>query len=133
MLCRYSLLAIRYSPFWYDPFTTKKKREAARDESLHVSSHALRLSGHGLYRQISRRLGRAAQHVFRSKEGTRALQPLSRRARACRRARFRRRLGQRAPPERLWADALAGGDGRRTLAPDQERQDRDPRQRLLPA
>src|SRR5262245_1759415 len=93
-------------------------REAARDESLHVSSHALRLSGHGLHRQIPRRLGRAAQHVFRSEERTRALQPLSRRARARRRARFRRRLGQRAPSERLWADAspvvMAAALSRRT-------------------
>ena len=111
----------------------QEKYGRRRDENLHVSSHALCLSGHGLRRQISRRLGGAAEHLFRSEEGARALQPLSRRARACRRARLRRHLRQRASPERLWADAVAGGHGRRAVAPHQERQDRDPGQRLLPA
>src|SRR5262245_49596596 len=104
-----------------------------RDESLHVSSHALCLFGHELHRQVSRRLGGFAEQLFRSEERARALQPLSRRARARRRARLRRHIGQRASPERLWADAIAGGDGGRARAPDQEREDRDPRQRLLPA
>src|SRR6516225_4942556 len=104
-----------------------------RDESLHVSSHALCLFGHELHRQVSCRLGGLAEQLFRSEERARALQPLSRRARACRRARLRRHFGQRASPERLWADALAGGDGGCARAPDQEREDRDPRQRLLPA
>src|SRR5262249_18313386 len=108
-------------------------RVGAGDESLHVSSHALCLSGHELQRQVSRRLGGPAEQLFRSEERARALQPLSRRARARRRARLRRHIGQRASPERLWVDALAGGDGGRALAPDQDREDRDSRQRLLPA
>src|SRR5215475_4741946 len=53
-----------------------------RDESLHVSSHALCLFGHELHRQVSRRLGGLAEQLFRSEERARALQPLSRRARA---------------------------------------------------
>src|SRR5262249_16242451 len=70
-----------------------------RDESLHVSSHALRLFGHELHRQVSRRLGGLAEQLFRSEERARALQPLSRRARARGRARLRRHFGQRAPPD----------------------------------
>ena len=104
-----------------------------RRENLHVSSDALCLSGHGLHGEVSRRLGGAAQHLFRSGEGARALQPLSRRARARGRARLRRHLRQRASPERLRPDAVAGRDGGGAVAAHQDRQDRDPRQRLLPA
>ena len=104
-----------------------------RDEGLCFPSHALCPSGHELHGEAPRRLGGAAEHLFRSEEGPRALQPLSRRARAGGRARLRRHLGQRASPERLRADALAGRDGGGAVPAHQERQDRDPRQRLLPA
>src|SRR5262249_58691629 len=49
--------------------------------------------------KYSLRLGGVAEHLFRSEQGARALQPLSRRARARRRARLRRHLRQRASPE----------------------------------
>ena len=61
------------------------------------------------------------------------LYTLSRRTRTCRRARLRRNCRQRAPSERLRPDAFPRRDGGGAVATDQERQDRDPRQRFLPA
>ena len=52
--------------------------EGRADESLHVPPDALRPSGHELYRKTPRRMGGAAEHLLRSEEGPRALQPLPR-------------------------------------------------------
>ena len=59
----------------------------------------------------------------------RGLQPLPRRARAGRPARLRRRLRQRAPPERLRPDAVAEHHGRLPGAAHQPRQAGHPGQR----
>ncbi len=121
------------APIRYSPLAIRAESGKRRDESLHVSSDALCASGHGLQGQIPRRLGGAAEQLLRPGEGARALQSLSRRAGAGGRARLRRHFGQRASPERLRPDAVAGGDGVGARAPHQEGEDRDPRQRLLPA
>ena len=106
-------------------------RTAMKVMSFHLMPYAdLDLQRQG---QVPQRLGGAAQHLLRSAEGARALQPLSRRARALRRARLRRHLRQRAPPERLRADAVAGGDGVGAGAAHPRLPHRHPRQRLLPA
>ena len=47
--------------------------------------------------------------------------------------RLRRRVRQRASPERLWLDADPGRDGRRAVAPHEERQDRRARPRAAAA
>ena len=78
-------------------------------------------------------LGHLFQPRLRSEEGRRALSRISRPDGAGRPARLRRRLPQRASPDRLRHDADARRAGRRAGALGQARQDRDPRPRAAAA
>ena len=100
-----------------------------RDENVLLPPHALRRLGPHLHGPLQFRLGDAAEFLFRSEGRREALPALHRRTGIGRPARLRRHLRQRAPPDRLRADAGAEPDRRRARALDQAGQDRDPRPR----
>ena len=99
------------------------------DEDVLFPPHAVCGPRSVLHRAPQLGVGDAAQFLFRSRGRHKALPPLHRRAGARRRARFRRHLRQRAPPECLWPDAGAEPDRGIAGAHHKAGQDRDPRPR----
>ncbi len=75
-----------------------------------------------LRQEIQLRLGHAAEHLLRSEERPRSsTTAISTNSTIADALRLRRRLRQRASPERLWPDADPRRDGGRAGAPHQER------------
>src|SRR5207249_9508841 len=96
----------------------------AGDAGVHVPPDALAPPAGRLRGEVRLRLGLVPELLLRPARGARALQPLSRRARARGDPRLRRRLRERAPPERLRPDALAEpvrGDARAANQEDEDR------------
>src|SRR6266545_4212641 len=111
---QYTVARLAWEPRMFDPHLAKWLRRSepeAGHERLAVPPDALcrpRPRGGG---QVPALVGDAAQPPLRPEEGPRALQPLSRRAGVRRRARLRRRLRERAPPDLLRHDAFAHRHG----------------------
>ena len=128
-ICRRSSSGRLSSARWKASSTIRRPRH----EILQLPSDAVPARRPRRHREERLGLGHLFQPRLRSEEGRRALSRVSRPDGAGRPARLRRRLPQRAPPDRLRHDADAGRARRRAGALGQARQDRDPRPRAAAA